>query len=352
MNEKMFERIEDYINGSMSPEEEQLFETEMATNEELSSAFSIYNAIETNMRNNQKLSEEAAALKITLDKIKSAYFKTETAPDKPIIKADSSKLAESHVAEQANIKKTESPGKIKRMNRGARLLVAAAIFGILALSITWLLHNNKSDRRIVSGDKTIDSSIAMSNSKIDTSANTIYPDSSLQSSNKNFRNIATDKTRNLKKMKALFAGNFKPDAAPDNKEGLLQEPLTLYADKNYKEAIETFEMAKEALETRGNNNSDTGLTSFNTHYYLALSYLASNTGIANAISNLKSAISNNPDSFLQTKAEWYLALAYLKAIDAKKAEQLLKKIIVNQYAGEYRQKAIHLLQDLNKNRGK
>ncbi|MCY7422417.1 MAG: tetratricopeptide repeat protein, partial [Chitinophagaceae bacterium] len=97
-------------------------------------------------------------------------------------------------------------------------------------------------------------------------------------------------------------------------------------------------------------NSDTGLTRFNTHYYLALSYLASNTGIANAIVNLKSAISNNPDSFLQTKAEWYLALAYLKTTETKKAEQLLKKIILNDNAGEYRQKALLLLTDLKKNR--
>ncbi len=52
MNEKMLEKIEDYLNGPMNAEERKLFELEMAGNEELASAFRLYKSIEEEMRTN------------------------------------------------------------------------------------------------------------------------------------------------------------------------------------------------------------------------------------------------------------------------------------------------------------
>lgn len=62
--------------------------------------------------------------------------------------------------------------------------------------------------------------------------------------------------------KKLFAAYFKPDAAPDAKEALLEEPFNFYVAKNYNDAIETFEMA-QALDTRGEKSIEP-----NTGFYI------------------------------------------------------------------------------------
>src|SRR4051812_24421763 len=77
MNENMFERIEDYINGSMSEKEQQLFKKEITINEELASALNAYKAIEEEMHKMEELSDAAGALKSTVHKTNSRYFKSE-----------------------------------------------------------------------------------------------------------------------------------------------------------------------------------------------------------------------------------------------------------------------------------
>ena len=47
MNEAWLEKIEQYFNNEMSAEEKLLFESEMRTNEELSSYFNLYKEIES-----------------------------------------------------------------------------------------------------------------------------------------------------------------------------------------------------------------------------------------------------------------------------------------------------------------
>ncbi|MEJ7830839.1 MAG: hypothetical protein WKF91_21720 [Segetibacter sp.] len=356
MNEKMFEKIENYLNGPISSDEKKLFELEMSGNEELASAYQLYKSIEEEMRTKEKLSEAAALLKSTLDKTRAGYFKSEPAADNKLTNANevlqpgADKAADKISTSLISDRMTGSRSKVRRMNQWTSIAVAAVILGVIALGITWYVRDTKEDSKIALNNKAADSTLVITDNKEEPLAKNNLPGSSSSpGNNQPYKKIPPpNKARQSESNKALFARNFKPDATPQNEEGLLEEPLNFYADKNYKDAIETFEMAKAALETRGSSNSNTKLTSFNTHYYLALSYMTANLRTANAISNLKYAISNSPDAFLQAKAEWYLALAYLKLVDVKKAAALLKKISVNNNAGEYRQKAIHLLNEMNR----
>jgi len=51
---------------------------------------------------------------------------------------------------------------------------------------------------------------------------------------------------------------------------------------------------------------------------------------------------------LRIKAEWYLALAYLKSGDREKAEKLLAKIVSGNQESTFKSKASALLTDLKK----
>ncbi|MBS1752326.1 MAG: tetratricopeptide repeat protein [Bacteroidetes bacterium] len=69
-----FEKIESYLNGSMTPEEKGLFERELADNDELQQWFNIYSTINAEMYNAQKYSDQEAALKNTLSQLTEKYF--------------------------------------------------------------------------------------------------------------------------------------------------------------------------------------------------------------------------------------------------------------------------------------
>src|SRR4051812_2903381 len=77
MNEDLFERIDKYLNGEMSREEQLLFEAEMAANGELASLVNVYRVIDRDMSENQKYDDRELALKKTLKEMNSRYFKDE-----------------------------------------------------------------------------------------------------------------------------------------------------------------------------------------------------------------------------------------------------------------------------------
>jgi tetratricopeptide (TPR) repeat protein len=348
MNARMFEKIEDYLNGTMTVDEKQLFEVEMAGNQELASAFKVYKAIEEEMRSKEKHSEAAAALKSTLDKTQARYFKGEANHNNELTdRNEVLKPATNTASTIDSVDRTNATfNKPRRTNQWTRFAIAAVILAVVALSTTWYLRNTKDTQKIALNNKPADTT-AITPDKKEPLAKKDLPNKSSSPVNHqpNQKIPPYNKARQSKSSKALFAQNFKPDAAPQHKEGLLEEPLQLYADKNYKDAIETFEMAKAALETRGNSN--TKLTYFNTHYYLALSYLAADTGLTTAITELNAALNSSPDNLLKSKAMWYLALAYLKNGDINKAEALLKKIVSDNTCN-CRQKAIDLIPHLNR----
>jgi len=68
------EKIEQYLHDELSVEERLLFESEMATNKELASAFNLYRKIEHEMRAG-KDDAGRAAVKDSLQQLGKTYFK-------------------------------------------------------------------------------------------------------------------------------------------------------------------------------------------------------------------------------------------------------------------------------------
>ena len=75
---------------------------------------------------------------------------------------------------------------------------------------------------------------------------------------------------------SLFANNFKPDAAPPDKEGPLENAFVYYENKQYEKASRDFEKADLGPVTRGDSEDNRKLMAFYIHYYKALSYMAAN----------------------------------------------------------------------------
>ena len=72
------EKIEQYLHGEMSGQERLLFESELATDEELASAFNLYRKIEQEMRTG-KDDAGKAAVKDSLQLLGNTYFKKKEA---------------------------------------------------------------------------------------------------------------------------------------------------------------------------------------------------------------------------------------------------------------------------------
>jgi hypothetical protein len=74
MNEKIFEKIEQYLSNELSYEERLNFESELAVNKEIASMLKLYRSVDTEMRNIEKCTEEEIELKKTLNKLNAIYF--------------------------------------------------------------------------------------------------------------------------------------------------------------------------------------------------------------------------------------------------------------------------------------
>ena len=75
-----FEKIENYLNGSMTAEEKSRFEKELEENNELQQLFNLYRTINSEMYNAEKYGDREAALKNTLSRLNGKYFKQQSAP--------------------------------------------------------------------------------------------------------------------------------------------------------------------------------------------------------------------------------------------------------------------------------
>lgn len=350
MKEEWYEKIEDYLNGSMSPEEQSLFESELATNEELLTLFNLYRTIEEEMRDDAKSGKEDASLRNSLGALNEKYF--EAKPQEEAKQVEKERTAQPAVLKpiaggpeggSAEDFRGEH-GKVRRITTWRSLAVAAVTVGLVSLGVLWYTQNEKDD-----------SGLAINDKKNDTAKNIITSDTGVPNvpSNQIAKQDDVDSANKRQKNKigqpkgeALFAHNFMPDTAPTHKPPSLQRALASYENKQYKDAIEGIRNPDSGLVTRG-PKEDKKLTVFYTHYYMALSHIADSNTVK-AIPELQNAIKKSPDKFLKSKAQWYLALAYLKVGEVDKAEVLLKQITNNYQAGEYKQKAVELRDELGK----
>ncbi len=325
----LFERIEDYINGAMSSEEKLRFEEDMANNEEIAEATMLYKTIEAQMKSNASNSDDVEALKGSLSLLGKQYFQTDAA------KVVSFKEEENGIN---NEKKTTG----KRVFLW-RLGIAAALLGVIVFGAVLFLKTKDKETKLVinnhsdTSNKPVVIDTAKSRVKIDVTKAEKQPD--VANHHKEKKQPAS-KTREV-----LFAQNFEPDVVPENKTGPLNEAFESYKNKRYEEAIASLDKTDLNNETRG-DDSYQNLLLFYAHYYKGISYMAVNN-CGSAIPELKTAISKSPDRISEIKAEWYLALAYVKTGNLNKAKLLLQPIAKNHINAVYKIKAIQLLSELH-----
>ena len=131
----------------------------------------------------------------------------------------------------------------------------------------------------------------------------------------------------------LYVAYYSPYPADQNVRGVEQtnEAMDLYRTEKYAEAIPLF----EAMITSGNKNKSI-------HLLLGSCYLNVNNP-SKAVEHLE--VSSKAESKILTQnSEWYLALAYLKQDDTKKAADQLEYIATQNHL--FREKAKKILLEL------
>jgi len=330
MKQAWIEKTEQYLDNEMNAAERSLFEQEMAANEELSSYVSLYREIETVMQNDEKNDATEEALKSSLGKLNALYFAEQTKED-AIVSQD---LQVSSPVEQ---KTAIAYRRDKQKTRyWLTFAAAAATIGIIAIAITWFSQHREIKPSIAGSGKQ-DTGKAKTGSLQKSDSSSLAVQDSVDNPAKKKQSPAPVN----KKQEELFAANFEPDDVPAVTEGPLEDAFNYYSNKNYDDAAQEFSSADLNSGTRG-LETNPKLTAFYADYYAGISYLeqAYNT---NAILKLKSAVTKSPDESSVIKAEWYLALAYVKTGELTKANELLEKISENKKETAYRSKAARLL---------
>ncbi|MFT3703119.1 MAG: tetratricopeptide repeat protein [Agriterribacter sp.] len=123
----------------------------------------------------------------------------------------------------------------------------------------------------------------------------------------------------------LFNQYFKKDAIPQHYPMYLAEALTNYEAGNYatlqKLSLNNLPQTRSISETDSKENILTW-----GHYYKGLAFLQTGNTKEAAI-NLDWVLNNQPGKALKAKAQWYLALTYLKENNKEKAVELCNSII-------------------------
>lgn len=144
----------------------------------------------------------------------------------------------------------------------------------------------------------------------------------------------------------LFRQYFKKDALPEQYPVFLAQALTDYESGNYT-TLQQLNL-DDLPQTRGIGGSDTKEKILKWgHYYKGIAYLQNNR-THEAIENLEWLLNNHPGKALKAKTQWYLALAYLKENDGKKAAGFCRSIIDDNENPRLAKNAEKILNALNK----
>src|SRR5215216_5526365 len=143
MDEVIFKKIDEYLNGKMSHEEQLAFEAEVTANKELAAYLNIYRSIEKEMHKYVDIDENEVLLRRSLEKLTPKYFN----------------MGEEHAVIQTktissqytipSVRRGEVAGGSKKIGLWKTLAAAAAIIGIIILSVTFLLKNTNNNAPVV-----------------------------------------------------------------------------------------------------------------------------------------------------------------------------------------------------------
>lgn len=123
----------------------------------------------------------------------------------------------------------------------------------------------------------------------------------------------------------LFKQYFKKDALPDHYPLFLAEALTDYEAGNYAtlQQLNLNDLPQTRSVDEANNQENILKWGY---YYKGLAFL--HTGnTKEAATNLNQVLNNEPGTALKAKAQWYLALTYLKENNSEKAAELCRNIV-------------------------
>ena len=304
--EQWFEKAIAYFNGTMTTEEAQLFEKETAGSAELSQLLQLWKDTDAEAAIYEQHKEDAAAFIATHQKLKKDFFYEQPIPTGT---------------------KEIAAGKLK-FSIWKWIAAAAAITGIIfTLKMLW---------------PSPEKSPPFAQHKTD-SNNTNKIDSAITLTAED-KKKEKDTAQTGKVPATLYAQAFAPDNIPEDAAGPLDDAFVYYAEAQYETAINAIDNAGSKASTRG-GDSFTPVTNFYALYYKALSMMSlENT--AGAIPLLQQAVLKSPAATLKVKAQWYLALAYLKQEKISETAETLRLVTNNSAAGKYKSKAEKLLMAL------
>lgn len=330
---EQYENIQNYLDGVMTPQEEIVFLNELNQNASLKESFDFEKELRQNLTSiNDK--------KNLVEKPEDYYETDKNAADYNSIK---------NLIEQTNNEweqeNKNSPGiseliidnrpglpKAKVVNLKSWIGIAAAACVLLAVaSLVLFLPESPVPSSVV---KNIDTSSVKKN--INTNITKAVPADSLK--NINPENKKFDGSALFKKYYAKDMGN------PPMPDLLAMIPAD-YQKGNYSYS-ERLDL-RDVPNTRGSSNDRNSKQNILQlgHYYKGLSYIETKDN-KKAGENLKWVIDSAQNSQLKTKAQWYLALIYLKENNAKKAVQVLSSLSKNYNEVQYHKQATAVLENI------
>lgn len=206
-----FEKIESYLDGSMTAEEKSLFERELAENNELQQWLNVYSTINSEMYNAQKYSDQEAALKNTLNRLNGKYFNRQSAP-------------------------VVSMHRKNSFSRTA-MAVAAGLVIILVAYFTFFINNNTATQL---ADLYVKNELGHLSQTMDGAKDSLQ------------QGIAAYNNKEYKKAIQIFEAVYA--AHPDNSDALRYTGTVYLITKEYDKALEAFDalaLKKELFSNAG-----------------------------------------------------------------------------------------------------
>lgn len=329
---EQYEKIQHYLDGLMTPQDEHMFLVELSQDLSLKESFDFEKELRQNLSSIQN--------KKTLLSKDTNYYEAEKSVEDPgSIKSLIEKARNEWEEENKKpsgvtsvvIDSKPRPQKPKIFHIKPWVGIAAAACVIVAVASLVLFMPELSKSPPVA--KTNDTLPAKKDTNPDVAKITPGDSTNINSEKKKIDPVAS--------FKKYYA---KDDANPPMPELLAMVPANYRkGDYSYNERLDL----RNIPNTRGSTmdlNSRQNILELG-HYYKGLSYIETNNN-QRAVGNLQWVIDSAQNRQLKIKAQWYLGLVYLKQSNIKKALPLFSSLSGNSGDVEYRKRATEILETL------
>jgi hypothetical protein len=327
ITEKQYEDIQNYLDGKMQPEEQEVFEYQLQTDPLLKE----YLLFEDELRANLDYIKDNEAINHFSEQTRSASQFDD--PDFILNLVEQTSQNKSTNTSLHVVDKEEQDA-VSGINSHSfpfsRYVAAAACLIFLSTGVVWLVSHDSGPQPVVqtSTNKKIYIAVDKSNGH-----STSIPSSNTSKSAEPLTAKVSPTT--------LFKKYYRIEKAPTNISEELADALNDYNAKDYI-AIQQIDL-ENLPKSRGaeSNHSHQNINELG-HYFKGLSYMETDNH-QEAITNLQWVVDSAISQQLKTKAQWYLALSYLKARNIGKAESLLMVVSQNADAAPVNKQAKELL---------